>query len=95
MAIGRDEARHIARLANLDFTDEEYARFTRQLNAILEHVAQLERLDTSTIEPTSHPVGVAQVLRPDRARPTLTQEEALANAPDSADGHFKVPRVIG
>ena len=95
MAIGRDEVRHIARLAHLDFTDDEYERFTRQLNAILEYVAQLERLDTSTIEPTSHLVGVTQTLRPDRARPAFTQEQALANAPDSADGQFKVPRVIG
>ncbi|MFQ5876495.1 MAG: Asp-tRNA(Asn)/Glu-tRNA(Gln) amidotransferase subunit GatC [Acidobacteriota bacterium] len=95
MPISRDEVRHIARLANLEFSDEEYERFTRQLNSILDYVAQLERLDTDSIEPTSHLDGGEPPLRDDRVRDSLPHEEALANAPESARGYFKVPRVIG
>ena len=95
MAIGRDEVRHIARLANLEFTDEEIGRFTEQFNSILEHVASLDALDTSAIEPTSHVGGGSHALRDDVVVPSIPREEALANAPESGAGHFKVPSVIG
>lgn len=95
MAITRDEVRHIAKLANLDFTEGEFDRFTRQLNAILEHVAHLNTLDTSAIEPTFHVGGGSHALREDAVAGTLTREEALANAPEAAAGLFKVPKVIG
>jgi aspartyl-tRNA(Asn)/glutamyl-tRNA(Gln) amidotransferase subunit C len=95
LAITRDEVRHIARLANLDFTEEEYARFTKQLNAILEYVAQLDRLDTKAVDATSHmPVG-SRALREDRIAGAIPREEALSNAPESEAGLFKVPKVIG
>jgi len=95
MAITRDEVRHIAKLANLEFGDDEQDRFTRQLSAILDYVKQLDRLDTSAVEPTSHAGGDAAALRDDVAIPTLPQDEALANAPETDHGLFKVPRVIG
>ncbi|HUD72020.1 MAG TPA: Asp-tRNA(Asn)/Glu-tRNA(Gln) amidotransferase subunit GatC, partial [Dongiaceae bacterium] len=86
MPITRDEVRHIARLANLEFSDEEQERFTRQLSAILDHVAHLDRLDTAAVEPTSHAGEDASPLRDDVPEPTLSTEEALANAPESARG---------
>jgi len=95
VGITRDEVRHIARLANLDFTDEEYDRFTQQLNAILQYVAQLDRLDTSAIEATSHMDIGAHPLREDRVQGAISREEALANAPEADRGLFKVPKVIG
>ncbi len=95
MAITRDEVRHIAKLANLEFGDEEQDRFTRQLSAILDYVNQLDRLDTRAVEPTAHAGGDAASLRDDAAAPTLPQDEALANAPEADHGLFKVPRVIG
>jgi len=95
MAITRDEVRHIAKLANLEFGDDEQDRFTRQLSAILDYVKQLDRLDTRAVEPTSHAGGDAAALRDDTAVPTLPQDEALANAPEADHGLFKVPRVIG
>ena len=95
MAITRDEVRHIAKLANLEFGDDEQDRFTRQLSAILDYVKQLDRLDTRAVEPTSHAGGDAAALRDDAAAPTLPQDEALANAPEADHGLFKVPRVIG
>lgn len=95
MAIGKSEVRHIARLANLEFGEDEFDRFTHQLNAILEHVAQLDRLDTSAVEATSHVAAEAGSLREDAVRGSIPQEEALGNAPESGRGQFKVPKVIG
>ncbi len=95
VSITLDEVRHIARLANLDFTDEEYGQFTPQLNAILEYVTQLEHLETASIEPTSHLSAGSESLREDREERSIPQELALENAPESSRGHFKVPRVIG
>jgi aspartyl-tRNA(Asn)/glutamyl-tRNA(Gln) amidotransferase subunit C len=95
MAIGKQEVRHIARLANLDFSEEEIGRFTQQFNSILEYVARLNALDTSAIEPTSHVGSGSHTLRDDVLLPPLSREEALANAPESDRGYFKVPKVIG
>ena len=95
MPITRDEVRHIARLANLEFSEEEQDRFTRQLSAILDYVAHLDRLETADVEPTSHAGDEATALRDDTPQPTLTSQEALANAPESGRGLFKVPRVLG
>ncbi len=95
MAIGKDEVRHIAKLANLDFSEEEIGRFMHQFNSILEHVARLNALDTSAIEPTSHVGGGSHTLRDDTLVPSIPREEALANAPESDRGLFKVPKVIG
>jgi aspartyl-tRNA(Asn)/glutamyl-tRNA(Gln) amidotransferase subunit C len=95
VAISRDEVHRIAKLANLDFTDEEYDRFTSQLSAILDHVATLDRLATYGIEPTAQVVGTVHTLRGDEVGGSIPQEEALANAPESEQGLFKVPKVIG
>ena len=95
MAISRDEVHRIARLANLKFTEEEYDRFTSQLNAILDHVATLDRLATDGIEPTAQVVGASHTLRDDEVGGSIPQEEALSNAPESDRGLFKVPKVIG
>jgi aspartyl-tRNA(Asn)/glutamyl-tRNA(Gln) amidotransferase subunit C len=95
MSIGKDEVRHIAKLANLEFSEEEIGRFTEQFNSILEYVARLNALDTSSIEPTSHVGGGSHSLREDALEPSLSRDEALANAPESERGHFKVPKVIG
>lgn len=95
MPITLEQVRHIARLANLEFSEPEYERFTRQLNDILGYVAQLDRLDTSAIEATSHLEPAAPALRDDRVSGSVSQKEALRNAPEEEQGLFKVPRVIG
>lgn len=95
MAISLDEVRRIAKLAHLNFAEDEYERFARQLSAILEYVEQLDRLDTGDIEPTAHIAGTAHALRDDAVSGSIPQEEALRNAPESGGGLFKVPRVIG
>ena len=95
MAISRDEVLHIAQLANLDFSEQELGRITQQLSSILDYVAQLEGLDTSAVEPTSHVESGAHALREDALVPSISREEALANAPEADRGLFKVPKVIG
>jgi aspartyl-tRNA(Asn)/glutamyl-tRNA(Gln) amidotransferase subunit C len=91
MAISRDEVLHVARLARLELTDEEVERFTEQLSAILEAVAKVAELDLSDVEPTAHPLDVVNVWAEDEPRPCLSVEDALANAPDTHAGFFKVP----
>ena len=95
MRIGIDTVRHVARLANLSFTEQELELFTRQLGSILEYIDKLNELDTSRIQPTSHVTRMEQVLREDRTAESLSVPQALANAPESKDDHFTVPKVIG
>ena len=91
MAITRDEVLHVARLARLELTEEEVARFTEQLSAILEAVDKVSELDLSDVEPTAHPLDLVNVWAEDEPRRSLPVDEALANAPDREAGFFKVP----
>ncbi len=91
MAISRDQVLHVARLARLELSEEEIARFEEQLSAILEAVGKVSELDLSGVEPTSHPLDLVNVLGDDEPHVSLGQEEALANAPDPDGGFFGVP----
>ena len=94
MALSQNDVLHIAELADLALTPEEIERLTRDLAAVLQHVAQLEELDTSGVELTLH-IGSAQMpLRPDQLRPGLSQEAALAGAPRIGPGAFAVPKFV-
>jgi aspartyl-tRNA(Asn)/glutamyl-tRNA(Gln) amidotransferase subunit C len=94
MALSREDVLHIAELADLALTPEEIERFTRDLGAVLEHVAQLAELDTSGVELTTH-IGIRQMpLRRDELRPGLSQEAALAGAPRVGPGAFSVPKFV-
>ncbi|HXX34578.1 MAG TPA: Asp-tRNA(Asn)/Glu-tRNA(Gln) amidotransferase subunit GatC [Thermodesulfobacteriota bacterium] len=84
----------VARLARLELSEEEKATFGSQLEQILTYMEQLNRLDTSGVEPTSHAIPVYNVFREDELKPSLPQEEVLTIAPDEEDGHFRVPRII-
>ena len=93
MAITREQVLHVAKLARLELTEEELERMREQLSAILEAVGKVAELDLADVEPTAHPLDLVNVLAEDEPRPCLTQEEALANAPDPEDGFFGVPAV--
>ena len=95
MAISRDEVLHVARLARLELSDDEVARFQEQLSAILEAVSKVSALDLDGVPPTSHPLPLVNVLRPDVARPGLPRDEVLAAAPAAEDDRFRVPRILG
>jgi aspartyl-tRNA(Asn)/glutamyl-tRNA(Gln) amidotransferase subunit C len=89
--IDRDQVLHVARLARLELTEPEVERMAAELSGILEHVDRIAALDLDNVEPTSHVVALSNVLRSDEPRPSLPRERALEQAPDPADGAFRVP----
>jgi len=95
MAISRDEVVHVARLARLELSEDELERFAEQLNAILEAVGKVSELDLEGVEPTAHPLDLVNVWAEDEPRPSLTVDEALANAPDREGDSFRVPAAGG
>jgi aspartyl-tRNA(Asn)/glutamyl-tRNA(Gln) amidotransferase subunit C len=82
---------HVARLARLELSSDEVARFQEQLSAILESVSKVSELDLSDVPPTAHPLEIATAGGEAEPRPCLTVEVAFANAPDREDDHFRVP----
>jgi aspartyl-tRNA(Asn)/glutamyl-tRNA(Gln) amidotransferase subunit C len=89
--IDRDQVLHVAKLARLKVTDDEVDRMAEELSKILEHVETMNELDLEGVKPTSHVVDLTNVLREDVPRPGLPREKALEQAPDAADGGFRVP----
>ena len=85
----------VARLARLDVTPEEIDRMTAQLDGMLEHFADVDALDLSTVEPMTQPYPLVNVLRADVALPCLDRDEVMAAAPSVQDGRFRVPPIIG
>lgn len=94
MSITRKDVDHVARLARLEISDDEAETLRAQLSKILDHAARVTSLDTEDVEPTSHAIALSNVFRPDEVAPSLTQDEALANAPLVESGHFRVPRIL-
>lgn len=86
--------RHIAHLARLRLTDEEISTYSSQIEKIISYVEKLGELPVDGIEPTSHAMPRFDILRPDAARPGLSVEEALANAPERAGDQFLVSKVV-
>ena len=89
--IDREQVLHVARLARLRLTEEEVERMAGEMSTILGHVETMNELDLEGVEPTSHVVELQNVLREDVPRECLTRERALEQAPDVADGGFRVP----
>ena len=93
--IDREQVLHVARLARLRLSDEEVERMAGELSTILDHVEKIEELDLEGVEPTSHVVGVENVLRPDDPHPSWPRERILDEAPDVAEDGFRVPSPGG
>jgi aspartyl-tRNA(Asn)/glutamyl-tRNA(Gln) amidotransferase subunit C len=97
LKITEQEVRRVADLANLALRDDEVARMALDLSGILTHIDKLNELDTSNVEPMAQVLFDAEetaTLREDQERPTLTNAEAVGNAPVTSGGYYKVPRVI-
>lgn len=94
MEITPQQVDHLALLARLSLGEDEKAAFTAQLNKIVAAVETIDALDLSGIEPTTLAFPLANVLRPDEPRPSLSREEALAAAPARTAEGFAVPRVL-
>ena len=89
-----EEVEHVANLARLVFNEEEKKKLAEQLGRILDYIEQLNKLNTEDVEPTSHVIHIKNVFRPDVVRPSLTRNDALANAPSDVDGLFEVPKIV-
>jgi aspartyl-tRNA(Asn)/glutamyl-tRNA(Gln) amidotransferase subunit C len=99
MSLSADEVRWVAHLARLELTDAELETMTRQLSAIVGYVDQLRQVNTDGVEPLAHALEVHNVFRDDEPAPSLSVDEALANAPDrrsDTDGrqYYGVPAVL-
>ena len=94
MKLTDEEVRHIALLARLGISEAEVEKFRNQLSSILENFDILSQVDTEGLAPTSQSVALENVYRPDEAKPSLTVDEVLANAPDQEDNSFKVNAVL-
>ncbi len=93
--ISRDDVARLAKLARLALTDDEIDSFAGQLDAILGYVGQIQSIDTSGVTPTGNPLRDVNVTRPDEVQTSLTQQQALAEAPAADEGRFAVPQILG
>ncbi len=87
--------RHLGVLARIQLTDEEVDRLTGELDVIVDNIAKVSQVATPDVPATSPPVPLQNVFRPDIVGETLTLEQALQNAPDAADGRFRVTAIMG
>ena len=94
MAVVREDVRKVAQLARLALSEDEEAQLVVDLNQMLDYVAALQALDTTDVVPTAHVLPIDNVFRMDQPGESLSQAEALSNAPASGQGHFRVPQVI-
>jgi len=95
MGIDRETVLHVARLARLDLRADEVDRLTTELDAILDAVSKVAELDLAGVPPTSHPLDLVNVWADDEPRPSLSLDEALANAPAREGDLFRVPPTAG
>lgn len=95
MSVTLKDVEHVAELARLSFSEEEKVRLTGELNTVLAYMEQLNRLDTTNVEPLSQVISLENVFRDDVQAPGVTREEALRNAPARSEEFFRVPKVIG
>jgi aspartyl-tRNA(Asn)/glutamyl-tRNA(Gln) amidotransferase subunit C len=92
--ITREDVEHISWLASIKIEDEEKDEFVEQFNSILEYFHQLDEVDTEDVEPTYRVVDLSNIFREDATCKSLSQEEALKNAPRRENGYFKSPRIV-
>ena len=94
MAITKLETEQLAMLARFELSESETEDYTKELNAILEFAGIMNEVNTEDVGNTVNVLPIANVFREDTAGNTLEQERALQNAPDQANGYFRVPRIM-
>lgn len=92
--VNQDTVKYVAKLARLRLEGEALTQFVTQLDGILQYVRQLEGVATDTVEPTTHVLPMANVLRPDEPVPSLSQAIVASLAPESHPPFIAVPKVI-
>ncbi len=96
MILNKEKIKHIAKLAQLDLSEKEVAKFQKQLSSILEYIKLLDNVDTDKVEPTAQTTGLKNVSSEDEPQEgqCLRQEEALSNAPEKQDGLVKTIKSV-
>lgn len=94
MKISAEEIKKIALLSRLEVKEDQMETVGKQLNDILSYMDLLSQVDVTDVKPTAHAVSMSNVMRDDVPQPSLANEKALQNAPEQANGYFKVPKVI-
>jgi len=94
-SLSRDEVANLARLARIEMSEEELVSLASEFTVILEAVARVQEVAGADVPPTSHPLPLRNVFRPDVTTPSLTPEEALSGAPASEEQRFRVPQILG
>mgnify|MGYP001343380894 CR=1 FL=1 len=92
--LSRDDVAHVAMLARIQLSDEELDRLAGQLDQIVEWVGHVNEVAADDVPAMSHPLPLTNVTRPDEVRPSLSAEQALANAPEAQEQRFAVPRIL-
>ena len=92
--ISQEDVAHLARLAHIDIPSDQLGHYAKQLDAILNAVAEVSSLDTANVAAMSHPVPMTNVFREDIPGVSLTAEQALSGAPAVEDERFRVPRIL-
>lgn len=92
--IDRKMVERVALLSRLELSETEINQLSTQLSAIVGYIEKINALDTEQVEPLAHCLPVHNVLRDDVPGPSLSNDDALANAPDQTDGYFKVPKIL-
>jgi len=91
--ISKDDVKHVAKLAELEFSEEQADKMTEQLDKILAHVANISKADTSAVQPTAHTLEINNVFREDIVKKQLSTKDALSNAPEEYKSGFLVPKI--
>lgn len=94
MASSDFDIKYVAHLARIELSPDEEKKLASQVGNILGYIEKLNELDVSNVEPTAHAVPLINVTRPDQTGPSLSQEDALRNAPARANGLFIVPKIV-
>jgi aspartyl-tRNA(Asn)/glutamyl-tRNA(Gln) amidotransferase subunit C len=95
MSLSAEEVRKVADLARLEMSEADVATMARQLSAIVAYINQLQTINTDGVEPLAHALDLHDVFRADEPAPSLSADEALANAPARKDNFYSVPAVFG
>ncbi|WP_137846515.1 Asp-tRNA(Asn)/Glu-tRNA(Gln) amidotransferase subunit GatC [Microbacterium sp. 2FI] len=90
-----DLVRHLGVLARIQLSDEEVERLTGQLDVIVDNIAKVSEVATPDVAATSHPIALENIFRDDVVDGQLTRDQVLQNAPDAADGRFRVTAILG
>ena len=94
MKLSQQEVEHIASLARLKLNEEEKAKYSQELSAILDYVEKMQAVDTTGVEETSQVTGLNNVMREDKVIESGISEELVANAPEAGNGYIKVPKIL-